>query len=208
MFIGAAFLTGVLIGAVTCGNTTVTPGYNDTLLGARGQCVFPSACYVVSKSGPLARQCADCSQRAESCRLRFIPGSAGAPGLGDQSGVFVPALSDMGVDDGGVSSGPAPTDPTGVCSLYRSPDPAYEAICATAQTVCVARGPRCTGGSCVAAGSVCGAGNALPPQRKPGSGDSELYCPFGDDICCPPGTADAGTAMDAGLVDAARMDAR
>ena len=208
MFIGAAFVTGVLIGAVTCGNTAVTPGFNDTLLGARGQCVFPSACYVVAKSGPMARQCADCSGRAESCRLRFIPGSAGAPALGDQSGVFVPALSDMGVGDGGVSVGPAPTDPSGVCSLYPSPDPAYEAICATAQAVCVARGPRCTGGSCIAVGGTCGMGNALPPQRKPGSSDGELYCPFADDICCPQPPPDAGALTDAGPIDAARIDAR
>lgn len=202
VFIGAALLTGVLIGAVTCGGTTLTPGSNDTLLGARGQCVFPRSCYVVAKSGVLAGQCADCSHRAESCRLVFVPGAVGAPALGGQGGSFIPALNDMGTDGGSVTTGPMPTDPTGVCSFYSSPDPNVEAICGTAQSVCVARGPRCNGGSCVAAGTPCGADSALPPQRKPGGADSDLYCPFADDQCCPQAPADAGALTDA------RTDAR
>jgi hypothetical protein len=208
MLLGAGFLSGVLLGVVTCGGTSVQPGSNDTLLGARGQCVFPSSCYVVAKSGPLAGQCADCRSRAESCRLRFVPGVTGAPALGENGGGFVPALSDMGVTDAGSAVGPQPTDPTGVCQLYQSPDPGYEAICATAPSICIARGPRCTGGSCVAAGTACGASTALPPQRKPGGGDSELYCPFADDVCCPQSMADGGAMTDAGLADAAHTDAR
>lgn len=110
ILVGAALLTGVLIGGITCSSTTVAPGSNDTLIGARGQCVFPRACYVVAQSGPLAGQCDDCRGGAERCRLLFVAGTAGAPAVGDMGGGFVPAWQDMGErgDAGSGTPGPMP----------------------------------------------------------------------------------------------------
>ncbi|MBL9003035.1 MAG: hypothetical protein JNJ46_02250 [Myxococcales bacterium] len=208
----ATLAVGVLLGGITCSSTTIPPGSNDTRIGLRGQCVYPRACYVVAKSGPLAGQCDDCRTNAESCRLIFVPGATGAPALGDMGGSFLPAQSDMGSADGGAAtSGPMPTDATGVCSLYVPTRPDVEAICGTSQSVCIARGPRCTGGSCIPAGTRCGGSVAVLPQRKPGLADADLYCPFTDDICCPAvlndgGVSDAGRA-DSGMSDAGRSDA-
>jgi len=203
--VSAAFAAGLLLGGITCSSSTVPAGSNDTRIGLRGQCVYPRACYVVAKSGPLAGQCDDCRRSAESCRLLFVPGEVGAPALGDMGGSFIPATgSTGGSSDGGV--GPMPTDPSGVCSLYVAARPDTEAVCGTAQSVCIARGPRCTGGSCVPAGSSCSGSVGALPQRKPGAADAELYCPFTDDTCCPVGVSDGGVS-DAGLTDAGRSDA-
>ena len=206
--LSAAFASGIWLGGIMCSSQTIAPGANDTRIGLRGQCVYPRACYVVAKSGPLAGQCDDCSKGAESCRLLFVPGEPGAPSVSDMGGVFVPATGDMAPStDGGASPpGPMPTDATGVCSLYASPRPDQEAICGTAQAVCIARGPRCSSGSCVSAGSRCGGGVAVLPQRKPGSADPELYCPFTDDTCCPLGAVDGGTPADAGMRDGGASD--
>lgn len=207
--LSTAFASGIWLGGITCSSQTVAPGANDTRIGLRGQCVYPRACYVVAKSGPLSGQCDDCSRGAESCRLLFIASDPFAPAISDMGGIFVPAVVDMApTADGGASvSGPMPTDATGVCSLYASPRADQEAVCGTPQSVCIARGPRCTGGSCVPAGSRCGGSVAVLPQRKPGSADSEQYCPFTDDICCPMGMADGGTRSDGGLADSGSGDA-
>ena len=209
VLVSAAFAAGVLLGGSTCSNSTIAPGANDTRIGLRGQCVYPRACYVVAKNGPLAGQCDDCRSSAESCRLVFVPGTEGAPAISDMGGSFVPAVTDMGPSDAG--TGPLPTDPTGVCSVYVSTRADVEAVCGTPHTVCIARGPRCTGGSCVPAGARCGDSVSVLPQRKPGSADAELYCPFTDDTCCPASASDGGTSdagmSDAGVSDAGRTDA-
>ena len=209
--IGTAFIVGHLIGGVTCSSSTIPPGSNDTLIGVRGQCVYPRSCYVVAKAGPLAGQCADCRRGGDACRLVFVPSTPDTPAPLDAGGQYVPVYGDLGIsgsDDLGVR--PAlPSDPTAVCSFYTAPSPDLEAVCASAQTVCVARGAKCTGGVCVPAGGACASSAGVAPQRRPGSTDTATYCPFTDDVCCPstPPATDGGVVLDGGAFDAKSGDA-
>ena len=199
---------GLLLGLgllqLRCENSTVTAGVNEIPVTVGGQCAFPRACYVVAGSGPLQGQCADCRGGPSSSRLGWVPMASAGTVAG---GTYQPALPDGGADGG--SPDPSPTEPVSVCKFYTPPAGAdVEAQCALPETLCVARGPKCTAGSCVRAGGACATSPAVAPQRKPGAVDQNTYCPYTDDVCCPgTGVADGGTP-DAGVSDAAGSDAK
>ena len=104
---------------------------------------------------------------------------------------------------------PMPTDWQAICGLIPTGG-ATTAICAVPETVCIARGPACSG-YCVHysassggadMGAACMAGVPVPPQRRPGStdGGTQTFCPLTDDTCCPgtPPATDGGAATDGG----------
>lgn len=214
---GAAFVVGVAVAAITCSSQNLLPGQ---LVTGSGACSYPRACYLVKKSGPLSGQCDDCTGGPSRCRLYFVP-TPGTPDPLDLGGVFVPAGADLagsGVPSP-TSGAPAITDQPVVCGFYPAGAlPAdTEATCATPESLCVARGPLCTGGYCVHAGGSCTSSTLLPitPQRRPGMPGPDAYCPYTDNVCCAPASTDAGSgggpsdlgALDAGAADAGNFDA-
>jgi hypothetical protein len=203
--IGAALLLGVAVGGSTCTSANVLPGQSTT---SGGVCSFPRGCYVVQKSGPLAGQCDDCSAGGASCRIYFVP-TPGIPDPLDLGGIFIPASADLaGADLAGLTlptpGRPQIIDQPVICGDFPMGGlPANEqAVCANPDTICVARGPKCLGSACVRAGGSCSSSAPIEPQRRPGVSSSDTYCPFTDDVCCPP--PDGGVvASDGGVSDAA-----
>ncbi|HRI52935.1 MAG TPA: hypothetical protein PLW65_22425 [Pseudomonadota bacterium] len=202
MLLGAA---GV-ISAVTCSTPTVPAGVNGV---TNGLCTFPRGCYVVNASGPQAGQCDDCSSTA-SCRLVFMPSNPGD--YQSLAGTWVPA-----------SGRPMPTDWQAICSFsFDMGSSGKTAVCAAPETVCIARGPACSGycihraalgadggASDMGVALACAAGVPVPPQRRPGAvdGGTQTYCPLTDDTCCPgPAPVSDGGAMDGGAMDGGAMD--
>ncbi len=200
-----------LVGTFTCSNTTIPAGQNGT---TNGLCSYPRSCYLVNTSGPNAGGCDDCSSTS-SCRLVFTPDNP----ADHQS------LKGSWKSAGWKSS---PADWQAVCGLYPGNSASQSAVCATPDTVCVARGPACNGycvhqAASVADGGTGDMGNAaacmlgapLAPQRRPGGDDggTQTYCPLSDDVCCAvPAGPDGGAAGDGGTgdggaaVDAAPVD--
>lgn len=209
---GSAFVLGVALGAITCSSQIVPPGQST---GTGGWCTFPRGCYQVQKSGPLAGQCNTCGGGPEQCRVYYVP-TPGVPGPFDLGGYFVPANADLaGADLAGVplpdlgSGGPLITDHPTVCSNFVPSTPDTQVVCADPETLCLARGPVCTGGFCVRPGTTCATGSPALPQRKPGMAGDAAYCALTDDICCPR-TADGGSSGDGssgdGMPDSSTAD--
>ncbi len=207
--IGTAFFVGVAVAAITCDTNLIPPNQLGTMAAP---CTYPRGCYIVESSGPLQGQCNDCTGGPERCRLYFLPLPPQTPSPDDLGGVFVPATSDLANDDlagltlpdlSGGGGGPAATDQPIPCNLYPANlvPPGQEAICTTVDTLCVARGPQCTGGTCVRPGASCMSGTGVSPQRKPGAVGANTYCPYTDDVCCAPPAPDGG-ALDGGTLDA------
>jgi hypothetical protein len=225
------------LAAITCSSTLIPP----TSLGSQPEpCSYPNACYVVQQSGPNMGQCADCTGGPEKCRLYFVPVQSYTGSPRDLGGVFITATADLATDDlAGLqlipdfgAGGPSPSDQPIPCSLFWLGSdmlpgydmgmvpwtgllpPGTQVVCATAESLCIARGPKCTGGLCVRPNSVDG-GNACnnplatEPQRKPSTaetpGDNNSYCPLTDDVCCPPPAPDGGL-LDGGTSDAKASD--
>ncbi len=67
-------------------------------------------------------------------------------------------------------------------------------VCQSPVAVCVARGPSCVGGRCVAVSGSCSTSLGEPPQTiavgTDGGAQFETRCPFTDDQCCPGLSAD------------------
>jgi hypothetical protein len=206
--IGVALLIGVTIGGITCSSSNVLPGQATT---SGGVCSFPRGCYVVQKSGPLAGQCDDCTAGGASCRLYFVP-TPGVPDPLDLGGVFIPASADLaGADLAGLTlptpGRPQIVDQPVICGDYPMGGLAanQQAVCANPDTLCIARGVKCLGSTCVRAGGSCGTSVPVLPQRRPGVASADTFCPYSDDRCCPlPPMPDGGMVVsDGGVIDGA-----
>lgn len=177
-------MLGMLVGlGPSCETASTTPGMNPAVLGL---CSYPRACYLVRRANPLQGQCESCTNGA-TCRLLYQTDDNGGAGRFTTS-----------------SSLPSPTDTPAVCGTYTPASPDLVPVCATPETVCVARGPDCPlSGVCVPEGKDCSSSQASFPQRRPGT--AQTACPFEKSRCCAP-NPDAGSG-DGGATDMSSGDA-